>query len=283
MSASSWQARGTQRGQGPRGENRALPCQGFEDKWKPAALLRATLIMLVFALLTGCGGLGSTNPPGAAGNPVYITFKAPQTYDKVLLTLTDLGMRPAAPCIHSTETDKNGQITQWMGWGPFDEGGNGDRFFQLSTLFAAATPLAPANWLDRLRANPTIKEVRTEAQTVSCPGSHLGTPPPGTPILLPRDQIGLYARVTFAGSMGPYDAALYAMSRLGLRLADPCYEQQRAHGTAPPWHPMGQQQGFAATHQLVVATTELASTQWQEQVRETPGVQAAEIPAVMQC
>lgn len=262
---------------------RPCPVRRVEDRWKPGTLLRATLIMLVFALLTGCGGVGGTSPPGAADNPVYITFKAPQPYDKVLLALTDLGMRPAAPCIHSTETDKNGQITQWMGWAPFDEGGNGDRFFQLNTLFAAATPLAPADWLDRLRADPTIKEVHTEAQTVSCPTDHRGTPPPGTLILLPRDQIGLYARVTFAGSMGDYDAALYAMSTLGLRLADPCYEQKRAQGTAPPWHPMGQQQDFATAHQLIVATTELASTQWQEQVRETPGVQAAEIPAMARC
>lgn len=93
-----WQARGRQRGHGPRGEDGALPGQGFEDTWKPAALLRATLIVLVFALLTGCGGgVGGAHPPGSADSLVYLTFKAPQPYDKVLLALTDLGMRPAAP------------------------------------------------------------------------------------------------------------------------------------------------------------------------------------------
>ncbi|HEU5437886.1 MAG TPA: hypothetical protein VFU88_01250 [Ktedonobacterales bacterium] len=54
--------------------------------------------MLVFALLTGCGGgVGGAHPPGSADSLVYLTFKAPQPYDKVLLALTDLGMRPAAP------------------------------------------------------------------------------------------------------------------------------------------------------------------------------------------
>jgi hypothetical protein len=87
-----------------------------------------------------------------------------------------------------------------------------------------------------------------------------------------------YARISFANSVFvafTYDTALYEITNLGLRLADPCFETgavMNSHGSAQaPVDQQGQEAGYARTHALVVATTLAASSQWRSQSRAMGG------------
>jgi hypothetical protein len=91
------------------------------------------------------------------------------------------------------------------------------------------------------------------------------------------NQIGTYAYVSFASGV-TYDTALYDVSNLGLRLADPCYEYSRLPNHQPqPWHPMGQEVAFKNSHALVVAPAPLISSiRWFDQLHEQPDITAAD-------
>ena len=90
-------------------------------------------------------------------------------------------------------------------------------------------------------------------------------------------QIGTYARVTFAPSVD-YDTALYDISNLGLRLANPCYEYSLLPKHQPQtWLPMGQEITFHASNVLVVAPAPLVSAvTWRDQLRTLPDVTATD-------
>lgn len=152
---------------------------------------------------------------------------------------------------------------------------------QEQQLFVAPTPLAAPDWPTRLAAVPGVRRIHT-LPFVSCPPAAAiitGIPPPDASLDLTANQIATYVRITFARPTDQYDAALDAMSNLGLRLADPCYEQAQPAS----WHAMGQEHPFASSHSLVVAPTLLTSRRWQDQVRATPGVVAIDAPFATRC
>lgn len=69
-----------------------------------------------------------------------------------------------------------------------------------------------------------------------------------------------------------YDQAVAAISDLGLRLADVCYELHQSQGQRPAWRAMGQEQAYQASGSLIVAPTTDASEHWQDQVKSLAGV-----------
>ncbi len=77
-------------------------------------------------------------------------------------------------------------------------------------------------------------------------------------------------QITFAQNIS-YEQALEAVNALGLRLADPCYEQARAQGKKPMGHPMGQTGAFS-NHILLLATTSYNALTWKAQLQATLGV-----------
>ena len=93
------------------------------------------------------------------------------------------------------------------------------------------------------------------------------------------------ARIVFAPST-TYDEALYAISDLGLRLADPCYEsaQSANYSTHVPWPGAGQEQRFAATHDLIVAAAPLVTPiKWDQRARSLSGVSNVAVPYTVSC
>jgi hypothetical protein len=160
-----------------------------------------------------------------------------------------------------------------------------DFYAQSHQLWAELTPLAPPDWLARLHALPEIAHITTDPQIFGCSPSldHFGTPPPMAAAGLTRGQPVAVARVTFAAPLDIYDAALYAISNLGMRLADPCREHGGASATPGPWQPVGQERMFAASATLVLATSVNASTRWQQQLSAIAGVRQVETPSLPAC
>lgn len=79
--------------------------------------------------------------------------------------------------------------------------------------------------------------------------------------LLRPDQTETYALISYdPATQPPYGDALDGGLNLGLRLADPRYEQALAQGKSPVWHAMGQEASYASRHVLLVATTNLTGT-----------------------
>lgn len=113
-----------------------------------------------------------------------------------------------------------------------------------------------------------------------CPAFGYTTPPAGTPLALGASQTPTYARLTF-GARVSYDAALLVVSNLGLRLADPCREQAMASGQGSAWQPAGQESAYATSHALMLASSPLASSQWQ--ARALPGVTDVEMSPASSC
>jgi hypothetical protein len=114
------------------------------------------------------------------------------------------------------------------------------------------------------------------------------TPPAMTPVAMSNGMadVEIHARITFALPDQIYDDALYAVSDLGLSLADACYDQALAHAgrTQPPWHSMSQEQSYAASGTLLVGTMRMiTSSLWREQLQSTPGVVKIEAPYPATC
>ena len=132
-------------------------------------------------------------------------------------------------------------------------------------------------WLGRLTATAGVEQVQI-AGAHSCPAERVGN----GPSYLSPQQAGTFVQVTFTSATS-YFNALDATSALGFRLADPCYEQARAQGSKPTWHPMGQADSFGQTHTLILATTPLNATIWANQLRAVTGVASIEAPFKMAC
>lgn len=206
--------------------------------------------------------------------PAWVAFKPGTMYATALREATDLGLQLSGlPCPNG-ETNN----TYWTRWTPIDDA---TYFLQEPDLTVQPTPLAPADWLTRLHAAPQVLTVRTDLVT-SCPMIGFATPAPGTLLTLGQHPPATYARLTFTSAVS-YDAALQAISALGLRLANPCFEQAVAAGAPPPWQPAGQETSFAGTYTLLVAPGPAASTQWQSQARAITGVAAEDAPYVAAC
>jgi len=91
---------------------------------------------------------------------------------------------------------------------------------------------------------------------------------PGQVYFLDPAKPPIYIQVSFAAGTS-YDQALAAVSVLGLRLADPCYEQTQLK---PTWHSMGQEPAYSATSRLTIATTGADATTWKQQLASTAAV-----------
>jgi hypothetical protein len=253
------------------------------------------LLLAVLLTLAGCGAAASSaaqqRTATAGGSPVtmtptlppapvrvYLAFDASLPFSHALRLVTDLGIQPAAPCNSAHYIPGS----NWREWVPVLLP---DFYAQSHQLWAELTPLAPPDWLARLHALPEIAHITTDPQIFGCSPSldHEGTPPPTAAAGLTRGQPVAVARVTFAAPLNIYDAALYAVSNLGMRLADPCREHGGASATPGPWQPVGQERMFASSATLVLATSVNASTRWQQQLSAIAGVRQVETPYTPAC
>jgi hypothetical protein len=146
-------------------------------------------------------------------------------------------------------------------------------------MYILATTASAPDWLDRLKANPAIQNLQANP-AFGCPS--FPDAPPKIPTYLPENQAGTNVSVTFSNSTS-YDTALASITRLGYRLANPCYEQARAQGKKPTWASMGQEQMFANRHTLLLATTFLNATNWQKQIKTLPIITKCDIAPGMEC
>jgi hypothetical protein len=230
------------------------------------------------------------------------------SYTQALRAITDLGLQPTVACGYKADVDAGRviRINTGLGWQP---AGQRDQFEREHRLFVATTPLAASDWSARLEAVPGVLPkipLSMVSQPIYClnadmrssdvsltPGTPAGStdasPTPSTPLVLTSDQVqdGLYARVVF-GSFTDYATALAEVSNLGVRLADPCYEQLQfrlqSQSKEPTWHAMGQEASFAASHALIVAPAPLTTaTSWASQLRALTTVSDVAIPYVRAC
>jgi outer membrane protein assembly factor BamB len=185
--------------------------------------------------------------------PVYmalITFSTTTTYDQAIQTVSDLGLKTSYLCQD--------------GWVPEDgrQGYPSDH-----VLAVTATPNSAPLWLDRLQATPAVTHTQVPQGPMSCPAEHI---PLNGLQFLPESQVGTYLQVSFASDTA-YLSAWESLNALGFRLADPCYEQARAQGSKPTWQPMGEEDSFAQTHTLVLAT-DLNAAIWRQQLQSVAGI-----------
>ena len=235
------------------------------------ACARATffvLPVLLAFLLSGCQ-IGASLSSSAV---TYVTFTPSTSYTTAMTAITNLGLRHTSPCKNNVIVP-DGASTRWTRWESLDEQSSFDGGLP-RTLWVTSTVLAPSDWPTRLQSLAIVSSL-TQSVNMSC-GAYQAdaTPTPGVPYYLTMAEAGAYAHVSIGleskGSPAlTYDQAVTALNDLGLRLADPCREQQLQGRsvTASKWTPVGQQQQYAKTRQLVVATTTDASDQWQGQAQ----------------
>ncbi|SRR5579885_518245 len=235
------------------------------------------LIFCVFFILSGCGSTTRATPSPGQTTIVYVSFTSSTSYEVALRSITDLGLQPAYPCY--TTASKNGVITSWILWHQMDER---DTFTQTHSLWVASSTIAPSDWLERLKAISSVTALQTHP-VFNCPAIHTGTPPSGATIALTEDQSGSYARIKFSLPASKYDTALYIVSKVGIRLADPCYEQAKKKGTSPDWHSMGQEDTFASERTLIVATTIYTPNNWLAQLHAVHDIVSIESPFTPNC
>lgn len=257
---------------------------------------RSWQIALVPVLVCALAGCGSGQVPNRFTSPIFepkfseaVTFATTVSYASALRIVTDLGLQPGIDCGTATA----GYAVLWQ---PMSQRNTFAQKHQL-LVFPASVP---SDWLTRLMGTPGIVGVadgRPEYPEQTPVGMHAGavvypcpaliataTPHAGVPVPLDAAHAGTYARVTFAGSLDNYDAALYVVSNLGLALAKPCYDQALQRGTPVPWLPMGQETPFASDHALVVVTTKrFTSALWRQQLQATPGIATVEAPYAALC
>jgi outer membrane protein assembly factor BamB len=182
--------------------------------------------------------------------PAYeaqVTFSDSTSFAQALKTITDLGLQTEKICIVTWRPQQSSQF-----------------YSSYHSLDVAATAASAPLWLARLQASPGVTAVQAFS-VINCPMERLDNNPP----FLGPDRAGTYLRVTFTSAS--YDAALNEVNDLGFRLANPCYEQARAHGDKPTWKAMGQESSYAQGRVLLLATTPLNATIWQSQLQSLPG------------
>ena len=233
-----------------------------------------------------------------------VSFTASTSYATALRLVMGLGLQLQQPC-QVAVTDKQGKIIAGLPWSPVGR----KEFFQagkttstsgtlgktptvtvttmLPELFVLTTALAPVDWIARLHASSNVSKINTRAG-FGCPNIGFIKPPmkgapiqtqPGVITSIAPQRAGTYVAVTFAAKS--YDDALYLAANLGFRLAVPCYEQEV--GKPADWHPMGQQDTFARTHMLILATTDMSPTDWSTRTAHTPGVTKVDASYQVHC
>jgi hypothetical protein len=213
-----------------------------------------------------------------------VTFSS--SYTDAVRAITDLGLVPAASVRGSAigDYESGGAVYRGPWWQPV--GADVAFTTENGTLVVFPTPLAAPNWPDRLRGLPgaTVDTLYTRYTPFNGPPHTVrGTPPPGASKLIAPDQLDVTARMIFARPSVDYDSAVDAVTDLGLRLADPCYELAKSRGPAPTWHPMGQEGSYASGGALAVAPTSVAAANWQDQPWALPSVTTLDIPFAPSC
>jgi len=225
-----------------------------------------------------------------------VSFEISFSYEDALRSITALGLQPTIPTIGSTQY-KGGIIQTWVPWSPVGEKelyaqghpiiiphhlAASEHPERTHTIWISPTPLAPTNWIDRLRAIVGVHTVEF-LDWFSSPAIHTDPCPPGSVIALAEDQAGIYVRITFSLPANGYDTALYLISDLGLRLADPCYEQAKVKGMPLNWHLMEQENMFAHEQVLIVATTTITPSDWEIRLRNANEIVTIEVPYTVRC
>lgn len=259
--------------------------------------------------LSACGNVQTQQ--GVAPSTVRITapytgalvsFTSSTSYATALRLVTGLGLQLKRPCV-LTYTDAQGNIVSATDWMPI---GSKDSFKTttgistsgkigetptvtvdtiLPALLIGTTALAPADWQTRLHASSAVSSINTHA-VYNCPAEGAEQPAATTAAsrritsIAPKDA-GTYAKVTFASTSLSYDDALYIASNMGFRLAAPCYEQEA--GKPADWQPMGQQQAFASTYTLTLATSNMSPTDWRTRIAHAAGVTKIVVPDKVTC
>ncbi len=191
--------------------------------------------------------------------PVYdasVTFAPNVSYEQALEIVANLGLKTFTGC-----------------------GGNEQSSYASGhmLLVAAEVNSAPL-WLGRLKTTQGVTDAQAINAVFSCPNMPVSNGPPP----IPQDQVGAYVRVTFS-SATVYVAALDRVNALGFRLADPCYEQARAQGKKPTWHPMSEVDTYHQTDTLVLATTQYNAVTWLDQLQGVTGVVKIDAPFTATC
>ncbi len=185
--------------------------------------------------------------------PIYtafITFSATTSYNQAIQSVSDLGLKTSYLCQD--------------GWAPEDDK---QGYRSSHVLAVSATTNSAPLWLDRLQATAAVTHTQVPQGPINCPAERI----PQTGLqFLPESQVGTYLQVSFASATA-YFTAWESLNALGFRLADPCYEQARAQGNRPTWHPMGEEDSFAHTHILVLAT-DLNAAIWRQQLQSVAGI-----------
>jgi hypothetical protein len=246
------------------------------------------LICILLLFLAGCSANVAQHVAQTSRithqSDAVVSFTSATSYADALRTITDLGLQTTNFCMAAI-VNSSGKIVGGLPWMPLDNkayfitshgvdtsgtiGGTPTVVdtTELPALSVLTTPLAPADRVDRLEATPGVAGVETNVVT-DCP--NIGLTSASTVTSLPRKQIGTYIRVAFSSNISTYDNALSIVSNLGLRLADPCYEQE--NNQPADWHPMGQETDFFKSRSLVVATTLVSPTDWRTRIPNTQHV-----------
>ena len=191
-----------------------------------------------------------------------VTFRASISYEQALQIVSDLGLKTFAFCKYE--------------WVPED---SKEWYTNYHILEVAANTNSAPLWLNRLQALPEIAHIQGQPVDAiyHCPMD------PGGPIrrLKPKEA-GTYLQITFT-SDSDYLKAWESLNSLGFRLADPCYEKERAQGQKPTWHAMGEKSSFAQTHTLVLAATDFNATIWRQQLQGIASVKQVTILSGPNC
>ncbi|MGH2485296.1 MAG: hypothetical protein ACRDHE_04715 [Ktedonobacterales bacterium] len=259
--------------------------------------------MLPALLLLGLGACGQSSSRHAAApartatpsptviharpKAAFVTFAAGVSYPAAVRAVTDLGLQ-ARTFGASLAYSPPGAAESSQGWWQPEAS---DRDFPMTSgpdarrgrLYVAPTPLAPADWADRVDSLSGVVKTQVYMTEPSWPLRIVYTAPPADAVqYVAEDQVDTLVRVTVAGAV-PYESAIVLVSRLGFRLSNPCYDQAQASGHSPAWQPTGQESSFAATHALLVRVTYVNAASWRQQLTGNPEAYAVEAPAAVAC
>jgi hypothetical protein len=207
-------------------------------------------------------GFGFTHPAPFA----TLTFTASTPYAGALRLVTDAGLQLLPYC-----DDAPDSRVRWQPVGQQEAFLSGEQAHELQVTI---TPLTPTGWLDRLLQVKLVSAIYNGFYY--CPEIPVDpTPVPNTLYFLGAQHPTIAIQLVFASPLDTYDLALFTISNLGFRLADPCYEH---HSSPRFWHPMGQEAPFASMHSLLVAVTEANSTGWRDQLHALEGMKTIVVP-----
>ena len=191
----------------------------------------------------------------------YVQFARTITYQQAIRLISDLGLQTYTECTFQ--------------WKPQS---NTDNFSTDHSLLITSTMNAAPLWFNRLQTTPGV----TRLQAIGFHSCPFAQGDPNAPDLLGYNAPVTYVRASFSGSTG-YDAALDVVNNLGFRLANPCYEQARSRGDKPSWNASGQENAFASSHTLLLATTSYNATTWLSQLKSVAGVTSVDEPVAVTC